>query len=80
MAAAGGSLPFEEATGSIEFPNGIDIGHEFGISSDRPGEFDLEMSSGLAYVDAVVLAEAAEPRVWPQIVRMPSALASSNCL
>jgi hypothetical protein len=56
---ASGCLPFEQAACPIKFPDPIHIADEF-VSSDWPGELDLQVAPRLVNPDAVVLAEAGE--------------------
>src|SRR5579864_601347 len=56
--AGGGGFPFEQASTAVESSDGIDVGHELIASRERAHELDLQIPSGLADADPVVLAKA----------------------
>src|SRR5579872_4716587 len=60
--AAGGGLPLDQALGIVDFANGIDISDEVVVVGDRTFELDLQVLTGLADTDAIILAETIEQR------------------
>jgi hypothetical protein len=50
-------FPLQQTTLPIKFPDGVDVGDEVVAASNRPGEFDLQISLRLADADTIVLAE-----------------------
>jgi hypothetical protein len=55
-------LPLQQAALSVKLTDGIDVGDELVLSSNRPGELDLQIALRLADLDAIVLAESVKQR------------------
>ena len=56
----GGGLPLQQAAGTVQVSDRVNVGNEVITLRQRPCELDLQVLPGLADPDAVVLSEALE--------------------
>ena len=53
-------LPLQQAALSIEFADGVDVGHEVVLSGELPVKLDLQIPSRLKDLDTIVLTESGQ--------------------